>query len=99
MASLTKTEHRILQIFLNLGNPVTSDLIMLAILNGRKKLIRSHAGAYVHHLRKKLAAEGIFIDSIKAGKVGYILRRTKPIRDRAEYMRSYRNRGSLQIGA
>jgi hypothetical protein len=82
--NLTRAEHRILQMFLNLGELTTAQIIEAI---GRQ--IR-YPREYLHRLRCKIAPEGLAIDMIRSPEVRYTLRRTRPRRDRAAYMRSYR---------
>jgi hypothetical protein len=86
--NLTKAEHRILQMFLNLGGTITTSQIVESIVAGGSRSVR-YPGEYVYRLRRKIAPDFV-IDMIRLGEVRYVLRRTKPLRDRAAYMRNYR---------
>lgn len=91
LPDLTRTEHRIMQVLLNLG-AVRSDAIMWAIRG--PKPARCHPGQYIHILRKKIMLWGL---GIEMGPTGYRLTRAEPIRARALYMRDYRRRKASQI--
>jgi len=82
---LTRAEHRILQMFLNLGQ-LTSAQIVEAIGHQVK-----YPREYLHRLRRKIMSEGMLIDTSNSCPATYRLRRTRPIRDRAAYMRDWKS--------
>lgn len=91
---LTRAEHRIFQLFLNIRRPLNKDDISEVILCGRRKAIQPRG--YIFRMRPKIAPEGWKIEMMKKAGYWYSLKRTSPLRNRAGYMRDFRARRSAR---